>query len=233
MVWSAKCLQVGYERKVIGFDLRTREALSGFDVPTENLSKYFQEQLTEPYIAETVKGKKIPAIIDRVIWPRCIKDECLKDEEDGYSNEYTNEFNLFCTHIDGRAVTNMPPYDWQEVALHSDSIVIAFDMPVCFPKLLGESISSLIPYELIFANNNWSLLGYDIVDIYTESSAIYSCCDLEPQDLETVFTKSSLELNSYGILQTESDAIIASCAFDKIVPEHSPFSPCGVWVYKR
>ena len=244
MTWTAEKLEKGYEKTIIGFDLRCREGVAGFDVPAEKLAYYFDLGSTEyPYTDETVKGMKIPAIMDISVWPRCLKDERFDVKYNFTGDGYTNEFGLFdMDNIEppvtasSSKVTKMPPHFWLEIARNSDAVIVAFDMPACYPRVSSDASYTaaydLISYDLVSRNKNWILLGYDVADFYVANSAMYTSKDAEEKHLEYAFTRQSIELNSYGILQTEADAIAISRAYDEVNPDHSPFSPCGVWIYK-
>ena len=155
---------------------------------------------------------RIRATIDSQIWPQFEQiDELIFQ---------CNGFNLFDQLNDG--IKNM--------SLKKEALLVAFDMPLDLVNLLSSTFG-LIPQmvEIVKDDNDWHIVGFDVVDFRTQCSAIYSF-DQSRLEKEEVIRKFSFQLNSYGLVQNELDAIDVACAFDKTVPDHSPFSPCGVWV---
>lgn len=151
-----------------------------------------------------------PATIDNRIWPE-IDEKCeLKSPFNG--------FNLFDIVDDSI----------QKISQERNATIVAFDIP----NELAIDLSStfgLLPQPLGTVKYSWKFLGYDIVDIRTQCSAMFSFSWTE-NEISMIFKELLIELNGYGLIQKELDAIRISSGFDKIISEHRPFVPCGVWI---
>jgi len=183
MIWSARQLKVGYQRQIIGFDLRLKGEAGQFF-----------------------------ASVDCQIWPRSIQKKNFASQCNGFN---------FLDQIDDKI---------KSAAKAEDTVIVAFDIP----KNLADSLLStfgliLFPIELVSLDKAWYLMGFDIVDIRTQCSAFYSF-EYSKSEREQILQKLSVQSNAYGLVQSEFDAIGTSNAIDKILPEHSPFTPCGVWI---
>jgi hypothetical protein len=162
-----------------------------------------------------VSTDRIRATIDNQIWPQF-------DQIDDLISQ-CNGFNLF-DQLDDSI---------RKMSLKKEALLVAFDMPLNLVNFLSSTFG-LIPQlvEILRDDKEWHLVGFDVVDFRTQCSAIYSF-DQSKLENEEVICNFSFQLNSYGLVQNELDAIDVACAFDKTVPDHSPFSPCGVWVKKK
>lgn len=247
MDFTAKQLEPGYEKAIVGIDLRCKEGTLGFDVerdvPADHPpSEYFAagDYVLRRCRFESVRGKKIPALLNASVWKRTIKDECLPESMDIWN--YVNMFDLICKTVEGAALTNdmpMPRSDWLDMAKRSGAVIAAFDLPARFiewceatrPNSTGENVlEKCMSYDSVSSNECWKFLGYDIVDDRVANDSAMYTRQIEKRHYEYVFTRQSLRLNSYGILQTEADAIAAAAAFEDIM--WPPLSPCGVWRYE-
>jgi hypothetical protein len=159
-----------------------------------------------------MQGKRVfPATIDNQVWPRQTNKDALLVE---------NGFNLF----DG------PLEMIDRVQLLQDSVLVAFDFPVALVNSLASTFGIVpLPIDLLLADESWTFLGYDIVDVRTQCSGIYSF-EWTEMEFADICKRISLTLNSAGLVDDESLAIQAAVSFDLLVNEHAPFAPCGVWI---
>lgn len=100
----------------------------------------------------------------------------------------------------------------------------AFTAPSNIVKYMSESFGlqhSLEHESSMLIENNYCLLGFDIVDLWTQFSALYHFPELF--DLH-------LEHNKYGLLQSEDLALQVVQKADEISTSQAPFQPVGVWV---
>lgn len=152
--------------------------------------------------------KNIPTI-DAEVWPRTSVTGATTDQ---------NGLNLFDHAI--QAGSTVP----------ANSIQAAFDFPQELISALASTFGIVpVPIDEIKSAGRWGFLGFDIVDVRTQSSAFYSF-DWSPPELQDLFAQLSLVMNVSGLVEDETVAIRASAEFDSVVKEHAPFAPCGVWV---
>lgn len=160
-------------------------------------------------------ANELPATIDNQVWAE-------------YGNKHEidaqcNGFNLL-DQIDAEV---------EELAAQKLSLLVAFDIPNELAELL-EATFGLEPLslDLLSEDHGWHFLGFDVVDIRTQCSAFYSF-SWSQKEWRNIVQETALKINSCGIIPSEAEALNISLYFDKIIPEHAPFSPCGVWVYRR
>lgn len=202
MSWNTSQLSCEYQRSIIGYDLRYKAV--DYD--------YFS---SNHFSCLDIKTKKFPATIDNQVWPE-IDDKYEIDSQ-------CNGFNLYDNLDD----------EIQRKAQHEDVILVAFDIPTELADGLYSTFGLLpIPLETVPKEHELSFLGYDIVDIRTQNSAIYSFNWTE-DEIKTIFQKLSISLNTCGLVHSVVDALRISSDFDKMIPEHSPFVPCGIWIKKK
>ncbi len=122
------------------------------------------------------------------------------------------------------------PSQLDKSGLAQDAVCVAFDLPESLVQKLAliHGIAAQ-PMDEVHKSGCYHFCGFDIVDIRTTSSFFYSF-NWETAEITEILNKNNLRLNSWGIIDDEADAIKAACAFDKIIPEHAPFAPCGVWL---
>lgn len=147
-----------------------------------------------------------PATIDSEVWERVVsqdqQDEC-------------NGLNLFPSLDLAQAVATAG----------ADSCVVAFDFPAellnAISKTFGLSSSpSTGPVD-------WEFLGFDVVDVRTQSSAFYSFGWDRREWIE--FASTGLDLNRFGLVKEAKSAVDLAIEFDRRVSAHAPFAPCGIW----
>ncbi len=200
MTWSAKSLTEGFAKSIIGFDLRALPLICKH-APGGSLMSF----------PPGATGKnRFPATIDNQIWPQRIE----------ISSVQFNGFNLF----------DQPTDELRDIAKRMEAVLVAFDLPKALADILSSTFGlAPLPTNVMTADKSWKFLGYDIVDIRTQSSAIYSF-EWSNTELREILQQLSLQLNPCGLIENELSAVMHSISFDDIVPEHFPFSPCGVWI---
>lgn len=148
-----------------------------------------------------------PATIDSDRWPSLIGSA---------ASPHCNGLNLVPTAAQASALARQG----------EKGIVVAFD----FPATLVDTVAATFGLDLGPAESKpqWDLLGYDIVDIRTQSSALYSF-DWNRDEWIKLGQALGFRLNSFGLIDAEAVAIAESISFDQRVAEHAPFAPCGIW----
>lgn len=198
-IWSAKTLKIGYAKRIAGFDFRS--LLDCNPVIAGN------SPLTSSSMHE---GNECLATLDNQIWPQV--------EFPNFSGD-SNGFNLFdsleeCEHF----------------TYKSKSLLAAFELPMALIDLLSSTFGVVASsFDLNATRSGWIFLGYDVVDIRTQSSAIHSFASSEIE-FDNLLVKIKSNLNLYSLIINESESIEASIAFDYLLPEHAPFAPCGIWI---
>jgi hypothetical protein len=143
-----------------------------------------------------------PATITSSVWPRHI-DFCFDE---------LNEFGLLC----------LP--DFNSESGNIVSLRVAFIAKKS--KFFGGTACSA---ELLLSTRGWRSLGFDIVDRYAQHSAWYGF-SWEAGELEAHPIINTAEFNKHGLLIKYQDAEVMAACFDTIIPEHSSFFPCEVYV---
>lgn len=148
-----------------------------------------------------------PATIEASVWER----EANSDQQ-----ERCNGLNLF------------PSLDLaQEVAgAGATSCVVAFDFPATLLNAISETFGLIRPLGTTPAD--WELLGFDVVDVRTQSSAFYSF-DWGRREWLDLIALVGTEVNTFGLITGAQRAAELAMEFDRRVSAHAPFAPCGVW----
>lgn len=133
--------------------------------------------------------------------------------------EYQSGINLF--FVDPSRITS--------IKIPTGARIIAFDLPTdLVASLLNGNVSRPYPLPKInIKSDGWDFVGYDVVDPYTQTSAFYG---FTKKFSEKITDSCFIILNSYGLLENIESAKKVSEFCDHLVPEHAPFSPCGVWL---
>jgi hypothetical protein len=197
--WSAHALKAGYEKRVLGFDLRStvRPVLRPLKMTDSNQHERGASATT----------------IDPELWPQ--------HEPDKYEHD-RNGLNLINDSSNGLCDSSQP----------STAVLVAFDIPsTLFEQLAGTFGLRRINESQIFASPRWECVGFDVVDFRTQSSALYSF-DFTKQQEDQLRRILPFPLNQHGLISDEGSAISACEPFDLAVPDHAPFSPCGVWLLR-
>jgi hypothetical protein len=127
--------------------------------------------------------------------------------------------NLF--YIDPSAIPSL--------TIPVDARIIAFDLPAEFVTYLSSrNVSNPQPLPIINIDNGWEFMGFDVVDAMTQTSVFHGF-NLSIS-LEEVMEKYSLRFNNHGLIDDMEVALRVAKFFDGLIPEHTPFVPCGVWL---
>lgn len=205
MGWQSSMLSIGYIRKIVGFDIRVSPSEHGLN------------RNDVPYLGNWYDEMAVRLTIDPLIWPSTIKynDPAI----------HSSGVNLLIAHPSAPPNPSAPPK-----LSGGTPIVVAFDLPSALITELSSTFGLVEQaIEVVSRDVRFHFCGFDIVDIRTTSSFFYSF-NWQTAEIMEILNKHNLRLNSWGIIDSETDAIKASIAFDKIIPEHAPFAPCGVWL---
>lgn len=147
------------------------------------------------------------------------------DENVRYENiyeslqEYISPINLF--FIDPAYIS--------ELEIQRDSLIIAFDLPnEVVDSLLNGNVSAPRPLPEINIHEGWDFVGFDVVDPYTQTSALYGFGSQFAA--EKLVEECSIVFNEHGLLKNIENSLKLSRLYDNLIPSHSPFSPCGIWL---
>ncbi len=190
--------------------IRYIRKIVGFDIRVSP-SEHELNRNDVPYLGNWYDEMAVRLTIDPLIWPSTINynDPAI----------HSSGFNLLIAH------PSAPPK-----LFGGAPIVVAFDLPSALITELSSTFGLVEQaIEVVSQDVRFHFCGFDIVDIRTTSSFFYSF-NWETAEITEILNKNNLRLNSWGIIDDEADAIKAACAFDKIIPEHAPFAPCGVWL---
>lgn len=101
-----------------------------------------------------------------------------------------------------------------------------FDAPENIVRYMCDSFGlqySLNEYSDKIPKDLFTFLGYDIIDLWTQSSYLFQ------------FRATGIKYRNYNNFRLISSAILAKkiCKIaDKSLPDYSPFQPVGIWVSK-
>lgn len=103
----------------------------------------------------------------------------------------------------------------------------AFDAPEEIVARISESFGMQHSWGTdcdTLSANRYVCLGYDVVDIWTQRTALY------PSNLfQAVLDSGQMDLNKWGLLLTRDSAANACLIADTRNPDSSPFQPVGIW----
>lgn len=148
-------------------------------------------------------------------------DETVRYEEinEKYRNQQSG-LNLF----------NIDPSHIPLFTVPVDARIVAFDLPVEFVNFLSSgNVSNPLPLPFIDINHGWKFMGFDVVDANTQTSAFHGFDKATTYVIEAM-KKCSFIFNDHGLIDDTEAAARASIFFDSLIPEHTPFLPCGVWL---
>lgn len=110
---------------------------------------------------------------------------------------------------------------------HTDALIVAFDLPKAYVDLAAEGNVSVPPSLQAFETpTNWRLLGFDVVDPGTQTSALDMLKRKEVRDAPSTHSFR----NFHGLFHTAEAALETVPFLEKMVPEHKPLQLCGVWL---
>lgn len=85
---------------------------------------------------------------------------------------------------------------------------------------LGDLSNSLLTAGFVF-------VGYDVVDIWTQRTALY------PSEVfQAILNTNRSEFNEWGLFPTQAAATHGCLLADASNPGSSPFQPVGVWIHE-
>lgn len=204
--WSSRDLSKNYDRTLVGFDFRTTP------------SPYNPPRSAIEYLGNWYDKKTIRATVDGTVWP-----SVYDIRESRYSNEYglANRCDELDIIVEKSRSGSLP-----------SGVVTAFDMPtswVDFDQNRKTHRNSALCSE--YFKTDYRFVGFDIVDAwgFIDGSALYSF-DWNVSEIEAILQEASVELNEWGLSQDSDESIRLSLQFDKFIPEHAPFTPCGIWL---
>jgi hypothetical protein len=146
------------------------------------------------------------------------------------SVRYEDIYEKYQDQLSGINLFFTDPTNIYSLILPGDARVVAFDLPVKrVVELINGNVSNPEPIPTLNVDIGWDFIGFDIVDALTQTSAFHGF-DMTTIHLREVTGRSSIRFNSYGLIDDEDAAIAATELFNSLMPEHAPFSPCGVWL---
>lgn len=160
------------------------------------------------------------ATLNKVFLTSDDENVCYEEMWEKY-NDIRYSLNLFSTL----------PQKINRFLMPEDAEIIAFDLPLSLVEDINDKnfSASTLSIELVYGKSNWKFLGYDVVDAIRQYSAFYGF-DWGKEELNNILKSESIQLNKNGIISDQESAIKSSIFFDKLIPEHAPFAPCGVWL---
>ncbi len=130
---------------------------------------------------------------------------------------YQNGLNLF--YVDPFYL--MPP------EITTNARVVAFDLPEdVVQSLLEGNVSTPQPLPKANLKNKWDFIGFDVVDPITQTSAFHGFTP--SRSVEQI--DCTVSFNNYGLLDDFGTALKVANYYSDHIPEHAPFTPCGVWL---
>jgi hypothetical protein len=143
---------------------------------------------------------------------------------------YENINEKYQDHLSGINLFFTDPTDIYSLILPGDARVVAFDLPVQrVVELINGNVSNPEPIPTLNVDIGWDFVGFDVVDALTQTSAFHGF-DITTAHLHEVMEKNSIRFNSHGLIDDEDAVVAATDFFDNLIPEHAPFSSCGVWL---
>lgn len=110
-------------------------------------------------------------------------------------------------------------------------VAAAFDAPAEIIAHASQSFGlqhSLEAASNTLATAGFHCLGFDVVDLWTQRTALY------PNDVfEAMLHASKAELNEWGLFPTPSTAARGCLLANQTSATASPFQPVGVWIRKE
>jgi hypothetical protein len=133
--------------------------------------------------------------------------------------------------INGLNLFFVEPSTINQLGMPGDARVIAFDLPDELVQcLLHGNVSPPYPLPKIDLKNEWDFIGFDVVDPITQTSAFHGFTPSIP--VERLIGDAELSFNSHGLLDDIEVALKVAIFCSENIPEHAPFSPCGIWLKK-
>jgi len=161
--------------------------------------------------------------------PETVNNIFMTSYDDTVRYEVIEE-KLF-SHLSGINLFSSDPQEKSFFNVPNNSRVIAFDLPDMFVRhLLSNLISAPnpLPVNIEYIKQSWVFCGFDIVDAITQTSAFHGF-DFSDRELNKISKKRG---GIYGewLIDDFCEAIVVAKRLDKLIPEHIPFMPCGIWL---
>jgi len=211
-----------------GITGKTRLALSarfvlGFDVriaPSMLARNYEASSGPKHSYAERIL---CPLVLDPQVWPSIFdQDEAVQNVSGkAIRNGYNLLFDLKGDAFVRSGIEN------------EMSAAVAFDIDATTYQSLritfGEGWNKLGGTSQDLLEANWVLMGFDVIDPRTQLSGLFGF-DFSPQEQARIENATRTAISVFGLLTQLENARAVSTLLDSLIPEHSPFCPCGVWL---
>jgi hypothetical protein len=118
-------------------------------------------------------------------------------------------------------------FDPLPVSAPEHFIWAAFDAPKWIVEYMSSCFglqNSLNRDSHILLDEGFVLLGYDVIDLWTQTSALFQYTDMN---------YDNSKINQWQLFQDRASAREASKRADKVCPTSAPFQPVGVWILTR
>lgn len=205
----------------VRLDLASRRVL-GFDIRI-SLSKLAHSFRSPPPTRSLLKHILFPLTLDTELWPSVLDLEFGKDTDQIVLNGYNLLFDLTDDVLKRAAAQNEP------------FVLGAFDISSSTYESLrgtfgdGWNKPGGTSQDLIDAG--WILMGFDVVDPRTQLSGFFSF-DFSPEEQAKIQDVVGAAMTPFGLLARldNAKAQAAAALLGSLIPEHGPFSACGVWL---
>ncbi|MES2740073.1 MAG: hypothetical protein V4754_03875 [Pseudomonadota bacterium] len=132
--------------------------------------------------------------------------------------------------LSGMNLFSTDPIYLSSISFPKNSAIIAFDLPSPYVNFLSSgSVSIPDSLSLQDLSERWELVGFDIVDAITQTSALHGF-ERSASESDQVNKKLNFSLNKHGLVPDIDVAVKGAIFFELLIAEHAPFSPCGVWL---
>jgi hypothetical protein len=145
---------------------------------------------------------------------------------------YEDIYEKFQDYQSGLNLFVVDPLIIPSLRIPSGALIIAFDLPTdVVVRLSNGNVSNPQPLPKDDIQDGWSFAGFDVVDPVTQTSVFHGF-DLS-FSIEKLLNENLINLNKHRLLSDMGSAQVIANAFDTLIPEHAPFSPCGIWLKRQ
>ncbi len=142
---------------------------------------------------------------------------------------YEDIYEKFQDYQSGLNLFFIDPPSIPSLQIPQGALIIAFDLPTdLIVQLSSGNVSNPQPLPKVNIQDGWGFVGFDIVDPITQTSAFHGF-DLA-LSMEKLMEKHSISFNGHKLLCNVESAQKMVDIFDTLIPEHAPFSHCGIWL---
>lgn len=144
---------------------------------------------------------------------------------------YEDIYDEFHDYLSGLNLFFVDPSNIKRLKIPTEARIIAFDLPTDeVEHLLKGNVSNPKPLPNIDILNGWDFMGFDVVDPITQTSVFHGFTPPIPlkELMKDYFI--SFGFNNNELLGDMVSALKIAKACDDYIPEHAPFSPCGIWL---